>query len=972
MNDCGKNGEAKRTGFIGQLVTNLEVFGEIPEIIKQYDLIPYDGSFKPYKIYHLTIEKPQDIDKLNLKKYRGKGIKKGKISDVKIYSNKLVFLLDSKKHVTVAEGKEVKTCLDENKDTFKRYIGTNLEFGNAKIISKVDKKDFEVTKEEALKINKELAKTSQPSKKAEQIKTLKETKEEEQPATETESWIWFYRKEGLNVIPAPKKTKFPSIKWKDYEKKFVDDETIETWVKKGKFENIFLILGSISNNTIEIDADVPDIELDDLFEDVEAAKKKVWIAESSAGKKKIYCRAEKPRNKDDQVVSNEQTGVDKKGNPTYPHVEYRGEGQGSILPPSTHPTGIKYKWLNLDRNGKLPSLETIDADELYDNIVRRLREKFDFKVEGRIKKDGTPVKKPKGRPRYCYLESRDSGDEWRGTEGHDFRVSAVAELIHKNWSDKEIHEFFKTHDEKSGEKYNYDITQKQINWARENQQYDWLCPTIQRKCGTIVSQYCDQCPRNKKEDLSIYVSTRSLPDGKHLEEILVDGIERFILYDKKNDTWEIINDYMYGDTPIRPYKIDLEQRDAVVFPDGIEEYGTLESLCKEMLDFAMEEYDPVDDRDLYELTINLFLTSWISPVWQKYTAEKFIPIVNPRGPSETGKKRFLTVARWLTYHSLYGLKTNRVPTLFRAIAPLEGTLILDEADMNDSTLSSELVEFLNSRCDGVPIPRYSTDSRRTEWWKSFGMTVLATREGFTDDGLESRCTVMPTATTDNPEKYHLIPPKEWMEKGKKLQRKLLLFKLRHLDGEMPTQLIIPNISSFRVRESLLVLQGLKDEDPELFKNVSKLAVALQERIIKERAASPEGLMLNVIYDVITDEKTHREKEGVGYILLQEGEATIRNSVPVRKEMINVPLNLRQINKALGEAFSSSKIAKMWRGMQQDTLAQKKVDGRKYRGVMIIKNMYRLDKIFPKYVPGYETPKNLKEKIAETKLPGVDD
>jgi hypothetical protein len=214
-------------------------------------------------------------------------------------------------------------------------------------------------------------------------------------------------------------------------------------------------------------------------------------------------------------------------------------------------------------------------------------------------------------------------------------------------------------------------------------------------------------------------------------------------------------------------------------------------------------------------------------------SEKFIPILNARGPSETGKKRFLTITRWLTYHSLYALKTIRVPTLFRAIAPLDGTLILDEADMNDSSLNNELVEFLNSRCDGVSIPRYSTDAKTTEWWKSFGLTIMATRAGFTDDGLESRCVVMPTATTDSPEKYHLIPPKDWTEKGRCLQRKLLLFKLRHIEGEMPTQLLISNVSSFRVRESLLIFQGLKEEDPRVLQKVERLARELQERIIKE-------------------------------------------------------------------------------------------------------------------------------------------
>jgi len=414
-------------------------------------------------------------------------------------------------------------------------------------------------------------------------------------------------------------------------------------------------------------------------------------------------------------------------------------------------------------------------------------------------------------------------------------------------------------------------------------------------------------------------------------------------------------------------------KEAVIFPDGVEEYGTLLELQKEMDTFALEEYDPVDNKDLYGLHVLLSLTSWISPIWQRKSTEKFIPILNARGPSETGKKRYLTIQRWLTYHSLYGLKTNRVPTLFRAIAPIEGTLILDEADMNDSTLNAELVEFLNSRCDGVPIPRLNKDNNVVNWWKSFGLTILATRQGFSDDGLESRCVVMPTATTDNPSNYHLIPPKEWIEKGRQLQRKLLLFRLRHIKGEMPTQLILPNISSFRVRESLLIIQGLKDEDPALMPRVERLAKDLQERIIKERSASPEGLILNIVYNTLFDERTHLEVHGLGYIVVTEVKKKKNPIDPIEEdprtedsqEEINYyPLTLKKISQSLGEAFSPSVIAKMWRGLNQDTVSLKKINNRSYRGVVLVKNVKRLDRIFPKYVVDYERPSVFKIQLGD--------
>lgn len=136
--------------------------------------------------------------------------------------------------------------------------------------------------------------------------------------------------------------------------------------------------------------------------------------------------------------------------------------------------------------------------------------------------------------------------------------------------------------------------------------------------------------------------------------------------------------------------------------------------------FALEEFDPVENRELFELVIYLALTSWIASERMADLIEKFIPIISARGGSETGKKRFLTVMRWLAYRAIYALKTTKVPTLFRYLAPWDGTLILDEADLSDSGENNDFVEFMNSRADGVPIPRYSSGKDMVEIFHSFG------------------------------------------------------------------------------------------------------------------------------------------------------------------------------------------------------------------------------------------------------------
>lgn len=481
-------------------------------------------------------------------------------------------------------------------------------------------------------------------------------------------------------------------------------------------------------------------------------------------------------------------------------------------------------------------------------------------------------------------------------------------------------------------------------------------------------------PSKKKKKRVTFVSSLALPDDIYLEEILQDGKPVFVVYDKKTDTWTIEPKIKVDRMTYKPIPVTKNLLKSLILPDGIEEYGTLKELRTEMHDFALDEYDPVDNKRLYILIIDAYLTSWISPDWQKDMPEKFIPVVNPRGGSETGKKRFLTVARWLTYHSRYILKTERIPSIYRCLMPWNATLIMDEADLKDSKLDSEITQFLNSRCDGVGIPRYDTHTRKIDDLYSFGLTVMATRAGFTDDGLNSRCMVMPTTSTDNPGDYSLIPPKEWMERGKVIHRKLLLFRLRHMGGKMPTQLLLPGISSFRVRESLLILQGLKDEDPTIMDNIIDLAKQIQERGIMERAASPDGMVLNVVYNFLRDPATVLEKWRDSYIPVltmdiskkkkdkkkDNDDEIIEDDAPVR-----IALTLTQISKTLNKEMWNEAIGKIWRtSFHQGVISQKMIDQRRFLSAIQILELEKLHKIFPKYVPNYNMPVCMEIELGE--------
>ena len=450
-------------------------------------------------------------------------------------------------------------------------------------------------------------------------------------------------------------------------------------------------------------------------------------------------------------------------------------------------------------------------------------------------------------------------------------------------------------------------------------------------------------------------SFMKLSDTKIAEEIVKDGEAVFVVYDTEKDNWTFESEVKLPNGElVVPIPIDSKLLESLTLADGIERYSSLAELRKEMLALVLEIYDSCKNRELFELIMNITLTSWVTE-WQSNMAERFMPIVNPRGPSETGKKRFLTVMRYSCYRSHYCLKVALVPTLFRSLDPWNATLIEDEADIPNSALNNEMVQFLNSRADGVPIPRYSSEEGKSEYFSSFGLTVLATRRSFTDDGLESRCIVYPTEGTERPEDYPLLPPPEWVEKAKRLQRKLLYFRLSHLTkGEMPSQLLIPGISSFRVRESLLMLEALRDEDPDIMKDISKIAFELQRRIIAERADSPEGLVLNVVYQYHDETGLKAVQHGDSYRLVRVKTENDERTGEL-KEIENEVLNLGLVGEKIGKSLSNREISQFWKGLGQKILQQYRLKGggEKRRGILLITNPDRLKREFQKYVPDYD-------------------
>jgi len=283
-------------------------------------------------------------------------------------------------------------------------------------------------------------------------------------------WIKFYFSKGLNIIPGKEMKKYPAIPtWKDYQTKKVTQAEIDSWLRGDWFKNINLCLGKVSN-LYEIDVDIDNAPIGLLLEYYDSSK--VWVCESSNGRYKLFFRSAV------QLPPKLDTKVNDEGG----HVELRGDNHLSVLPPSIHPTGHVYKWqTNVTKNDLIP----IDGMKLYKIIIQVLREEYEY--QEKIEKEAEVQASTSAGVRDFFWRSMNRGDSWSGASGHAFRLAFAAELINHNYSDEQIHAFFKNHDKLSGEDYSRLITQKKIDELRKKKMHCWKTSTLKKRCQDLIT-----------------------------------------------------------------------------------------------------------------------------------------------------------------------------------------------------------------------------------------------------------------------------------------------------------------------------------------------------------------------------------------------------------------------------------------------------------------------------------------------------
>lgn len=273
---------------------------------------------------------------------------------------------------------------------------------------------------------------------------------------------------------------------------------------------------------------------------------------------------------------------------------------------------------------------------------------------------------------------------------------------------------------------------------------------------------------------------------------------------------------------------------SVLLPSAYTDYDSEEALFEEIKTFVHKYVDVPPE---FETVASLYvMLSW---VFDRYQALCYLRVIGDAG---CGKTRFLKTIGSISYHSFATSGASSTPVIFRMLDKIKGTLILDESDVTDSSTRSDFATILNQgNTYGTPVCRCGQDDFDPEAFEVYGPKVIASREMFEDDALESRCLTQIMLGSDRSD----IPPNEdaafWAE-AELLRNKLLMFRFRnwHRVGDVHNVQRSEGISS-RVHQVTVALRSLA-WTPAIESDITSFIQQQQGSLLEEKQNSIDGVL----------------------------------------------------------------------------------------------------------------------------------
>lgn len=300
--------------------------------------------------------------------------------------------------------------------------------------------------------------------------------------------------------------------------------------------------------------------------------------------------------------------------------------------------------------------------------------------------------------------------------------------------------------------------------------------------------------------------------------------------------------------PYSPYN-QLLQRKIILFPDEIKEYGSDESLIKEIHSFI---HCYVDTSPVFEwISVYYVLLSWI------YDTFNEIPYLRIRGDYGSGKTRFLQTVGSITYKPIFASGGSTVAPIFHMLDKIGGTLILDEADFRFSSETADIIKILNNgnakgfsvlRCERINQREFSPKA-----YTVFGPKIISSRHDYEDQALESRFITEDTSWRKIRDDIPITLPESFQEEALDLRNKLLLWRFRNFDKKRNQEAYIDPKLDKRLNQVFMPLLSLVDDEP-LREKILKLAREKNTQLKADRGLQVEADVLLSIKKCYTETK----------------------------------------------------------------------------------------------------------------------
>jgi len=188
--------------------------------------------------------------------------------------------------------------------------------------------------------------------------------------------------------------------------------------------------------------------------------------------------------------------------------------------------------------------------------------------------------------------------------------------------------------------------------------------------------------------------------------------------------------------------------------------------------------------------------------------------------------------------------------LYRLMDQWHGTLLLDECVIKGSDQSNDLIQVLNA---GIERNRYvfrcdPDNKNEVEPFDPFGPKVIASRESFQDNALESRCITEHMRPTNRPDIPIELPPRFYLEQND-LRNKLLMFRLRNwkmVNAENIDKIVLPKTTN-RLKQMIMPFAITFYDHPIIIKDLNTFAEEYYKEQLSDSSKSLEGGVVYTIY-----------------------------------------------------------------------------------------------------------------------------